>query len=222
MMKDKSKIITYSEPSFNNSAALFLKKELLNLSKKKAINIAISGGQSPLPVYDKLKEFDLIWNKMNFFLVDERCVPNTDKQSNFGNLNNNFFKNITSKSFPIIKEGLTLREMATEYERKIKHYLKKENGIPQFDLIILGMGLDGHTASLFPKTKALKNNKNLVVVNNVPQLKTKRITMTYPLLLNSNKIILIAKGEKKKELLYNIGEKHPISKIIPQIYKVIN
>ena len=113
--------------------------------------------------------------------------------------------------------------MAIEYENQIRQHVKKVNGIPQFDLVILGMGLDGHTASLFPETKALKNYKNLIVVNSIPQLKTKRITMTYPLILNSNKIILIARGEHKKKLLDTISENdYPISQIIPQIHLILN
>jgi len=97
------------------------------------------------------------------------------------------------------------------------------NGYPQFDLIILGMGLDGHTASLFPKTQALSNEKDLVVLNHVPQLDAKRITMTYPLILNSKKSILLIKGEEKKIALYNAIENDlPIAKVINKIDYILN
>ena len=90
--------------------------------------------------------------------------------------------------------------------------------MPVFDLILLGIGDDGHTASLFPETKGLYESEKGVIKNNVPQLNTERITLTYPVILNASKIIILAKGSIKNEILKEIkvgnGDHYPIAKII--------
>lgn len=217
-------IKTFNSIEFANNSAQVLKTIIKGqLKESKIINIALSGGNSPLPIYEKLGSFKLEWERINFFLVDERCVPNDDKQSNYGNINKCFFSYISSESFPVVKEGVSYPEAAVQYQELIMHQVNIVDGIPKFDLVILGMGLDGHTASLFPETNALNNNEDLVVLNNVPQLKTNRITMTYPLILNAKKIVLIANGEAKKKILGHVFKnEYPISKIIPQINIILN
>ena len=82
------------------------------------------------------------------------------------------------------------------------YYVQKlplgENNFPVFDLILLGIGDDGHTASLFPDTKGLNESKKVVIKNSVPQLNTERITLTFPVILNASKIIILAKGAAKE------------------------
>ena len=219
-----NKIKTFDSNKFIDSAAHELKiaiEELLQESD--LINIALSGGSSPLPVYEKLATFNLEWDRIVFFLVDERCVPITSPESNFRNINKSLFEKVPSLNFPITEKDKPYNECAYNYEKKVLDNVNKVDSIPSFDLIILGMGLDGHTASLFPETNGLSNNKDLIILNNVPQLRTDRITMTYPLILNSKKIILIAKGKDKKEILDNVFKKdYPISKIIPKIHTILN
>ena len=156
-------------------------------------------------------------------MEDERCVPIWDPQSNYGNISKQLFHKVKYESFPILNEAANYEKAALNYSETIKTHTTSVNGIPQIDLVILGMGLDGHTASLFPDTKALRNTTDLVVLNEVPQLQTHRITMTYPLLLNAKNIILIAPGIEKRKVLDNIFEdNYPISKIFPQIDVVLN
>lgn len=223
-MNKPSNIKTFSSNEFVNNSAQELKTIIEGqLKETKIINIALSGGNSPLPIYKMLGSFKLEWERINFFLVDERCVTNDDKQSNYGNINKCFFSHIYSESFPVIKEGISYLEAAAQYQELIMRQVNIVDEIPQFDIVILGMGIDGHTASLFPGTNALKNNEDLMVLNNVPQLKTNRITMTYPLILNAKKIVLIANGKAKKNILDNVFKKeYPISKIIPQINTIFN
>lgn len=193
------------------------------LQKKDKITIALSGGNSPLPIYKRLSQFQLNWKNIEFFFVDERCVSSNNIQNNYRNINNYFLKSIPSRSFPIVTKKGNFKEQAIRYEKLLKSRLPIVNGIPQFDLILLGMGLDGHTASLFPNTKALNNTQDLVVLNQVPQLKTERITMTYPLIMNAHMIILLAGGKEKKAVLDKLNaNKHPITKLIPNIFKIIN
>ena len=225
-MNSNPNIISFKSEEFLDHSTIFLKDLIIELQGNNLpISIALSGGSSPLPIYEKLKEHDINWKLIKFFIVDERCVSINDEKSNYGNINQCFFKFIASKSFSIIDDKLGYKESAAKYQELILEHVKSTNNLPQFDLIILGMGLDGHTASLFPKTKALKNDTDLVVINEVPQLTTTRITMTYPLILNAKKIILIAKGNKKKELLdevFELKSQYPISKIIPQIDMILN
>lgn len=217
-------IKTYNRNDFVNESASVIKDLILELTQKQTqINIALSGGNSPLPIYEKLRSFNLDWSSIRFFVVDERCVPSSNIENNYKNICEVLFNYVSSITFPIIKEGLTYFEAAVHYEEQIREHVNVVNGIPQFDLLVLGMGLDGHTASLFPKTKALKNKTDLVVLNKVPQLNTDRITMTYPLIMNSNKIVLIANGPDKKKILDNVFKnEYPISKIIPKIYIILN
>ena len=224
-MKNKPQnIITFNPDEFAIESSKIL-KDLINslLNEKSTISIALSGGNSPLPIYKILSTYNLDWKRIQFYLVDERCTSTNSEQSNYRNIRKCFFNAISSDSYSMVKEELSYKEAALKYEELIKSNLAQVNNLPQFDLIILGMGLDGHTASLFSHTKALSNNQDLVVLNHIPQLKADRITMTYPLILNAKKIVLIANGKAKKKVLDNLFEnEHPISKIIPQIYCILN
>lgn len=220
-MKMKNDIFYTNE--FNKFAANFLYTEIKEsiVRENRKINIALSGGSTPIPVFSLLKDFDLEWEKINFFIVDERCVPFNDEKSNYGNINNVFFKHINSASFSFFKEGITFKDMLKKYQKEIERnvtYLK--NKLPVFDFILLGMGTDGHTASLFPNTKALVNNNDLIVLNKVPQINEDRLTLTYPVLLNADRIIVLIKGKEKEKILEElysnsaIEEKYPMYKIV--------
>lgn len=224
-MKNRSLEFTiFSPEEFVDRSANALKEIIVELLKNEdQISIALSGGNSPLPVYKKLASFNLDWEKIKFFIVDERCVPNDHPDSNYGNINECLFKRVKSESFPVVNSEESYQKNAENYEAQIKQLVNSVNNIPQFDLLLLGMGLDGHTASLFPETEALQNKCDLMVLNHVPQLSTHRITMTYPLIKNAKKIVLMAQGDEKKKLLNTIFENYyPISEIVPQIYMIIN
>ena len=190
--------------NFNEFASDFLFGTLqeIQVNTVGAINIALSGGNTPLPILDLLQKKKLSWERFNFFMVDERCVTNDDPLSNFGNIQKVFFDQIASSKFPMVQDGITYEKSITVYkEELLKHVPINSSGFPIFDLILLGMGDDGHTGSLFPETNALLETKELVVLNEVPQLQTKRITLTYPVLLNSKEIIVIVNGESKEKII---------------------
>lgn len=217
-------IHTYNSDVFVEEAANALKSQIEKLlEQSELITIALSGGSSPLPVYEKLGSFDLDWNRILFFLVDERCTPNTSPESNFGNIQKAFFKHISSDVFPMIKEEKSYQDCASDYEKLLSEKLRIVNEFPSFDLIVLGMGLDGHIASLFPNTQALEEEKASVVLNQVSQLNTERITITYPVILNASSLVLLIKGEGKKEVLLNATqEKLPVSKILSKVNLILN
>jgi 6-phosphogluconolactonase len=201
-----------TDSNFNQFASDFLFEKLKIIENKSCgkLNIALSGGNTPLPILEKLHNEDLKWSRYNFFLVDERCVPNEDSASNFGNIQQVFFSKIVSTKFSVVKDGYSYNQSITKYKDEIiKHVPFNSNGFPVFDLILLGMGDDGHTASLFSGTKALFEINEFVVINEVPQFQTVRITLTYPVLLNAKEVIVIVKGENKKNIITELYSKKP-------------
>jgi len=219
-MKSNFKQNRIKEEKFDSFSAEFLYKTLKTLSEnKKKISIALSGGSTPLPVLGLLKEYKLNWENFNFFMVDERNVPTSNSSSNFGNIQKVFLKYLNSCTHSMINKDYSIENCAINYEKLLCSKIPLgENNLPVFDLILLGMGNDGHTASLFPGTKGLNESKKGVIKNSVPQLNTERITLTYPLLLNASKIIILAKGMIKNQILNEIkignGDHYPIARII--------
>jgi len=207
-MKNKSGQIHKSgKVNFDEFAAAFLYKTLKRIETvvDGKINIALSGGTTPLPVLEKLKQQQINWERYNFFMVDERCVSIENESSNFGNINKIFFKDISSKSFSMILKDTSFTESVGSYKVTIKEQITKRVGsFAQFDLILLGMGDDGHTASLFPDTEGLSEENEIVIINKVPQLNAERITLTYPVILNASEIIVMVKGKSKEKIIDDI------------------
>ena len=219
-MKNNFKQKTLKANEFDSFSAEFLYKTLKTLSEnKKDISIALSGGSTPLPILSILKGYELNWEYFNFFMVDERNVSISSSSSNYGNIEKVFFRDVNSSSYSMIKDKHSIEECAINYEKLLFSKIPLgEYNLPVFDLILLGIGDDGHTASLFPDTKGLYENKKAVIKNSVPQLKTERITLTYPVILNTSKIVILAKGESKEKILKEIkigkGNHYPITRII--------
>ena len=194
--------------------------EIINNNSRK-INIAVSGGKTPIAIFEILKKKKIKWVIINFFLVDERCVNTCSNHSNFKNLNFHFFKHINSKCFPILFNGISFEKCADMYQNKLLENLPIDlNDCRFFDLVLLGMGQDGHTASLFPESSILKENGKLVSACYIDKSIGKRISFTYPIILSSKEAWLLTKGKEKKEILKSILKGfcnidiYPVSKII--------
>jgi 6-phosphogluconolactonase len=219
-MKNNFKQNILKEKEFDSFSADFLYNTLKTLSEnKKNISIALSGGSTPLPILSILKEYKLNWEYFNFFMVDERNVSISSSSSNYGNIENVFLRDVNSSSHSMINDNYSIEKCAINYEKLLYSKIPlRENSLPIFDLILLGIGDDGHTASLFPDTKGLNESKKAVIKNSVPQLNTERITLTYPVILNASKIIILAKGAAKNKILKEIkmgkGDHYPIARII--------
>lgn len=162
--------------------------------------VALSGGSTPKLLYDLLAsdEFrDLVpWSRIRFFFGDERWVPHTDPQSNYKLANDYLFKplNITHHNvYPMPTSG-DPDTAAAHYETTLRGaFGVKEDEIPQFDLIFLGMGDEGHTASLFPHTAVLHNDEQIVSATFVAKLDANRVTLT-PIAINSAANVLLMIG----------------------------
>jgi 6-phosphogluconolactonase len=219
-MKNKFKQNVVKEEEFNSYSARFLYHTLKTLTEnKKNISIALSGGSTPLPILSLLKDYELNWEYFNFFMVDERNVRISSSSCNYGNIEKVFLRDVNSSSHSMINDNYSIEKCAINYEKLLCSKIPLgENNLPIFDLILLGIGDDGHTASLFPETKGLNESEKVVIKNSVTQLNTDRITLTYPVILNASKIIILAKGATKNEILKEIkmgkGDNYPIARII--------
>ncbi|HSX12630.1 MAG TPA: 6-phosphogluconolactonase, partial [Rhabdochlamydiaceae bacterium] len=168
--------------------------------------LVLSGGSTPKELYEILcrspyKE-QIDWRKVYLFWGDERSVPPSDPKSNYHMAMEAGFKKMPIPAHQIVRMHAEekIEENALAYEKKIQEILK---GQP-FDLIILGCGDDGHTASLFPHTKALKAKNRLVVANQVPQLQTWRMTLTYECINQARNTLIYVLGASKKEMVAKV------------------
>src|ERR1700756_3610682 len=151
--------------------------------------IALSGGSTPKSLYNLLAtnaRTALPWDRMFFFWGDERYVPPNDPESNYRMVEEAMLSKVPvppANIFRFRTENPDAAATAEEYEKTLRKFFQiGPSEIPGFDLILLGMGPDGHTASLFPGTNALQEESRLVVANWVEKLKTHRLTFTLPVL----------------------------------------
>jgi 6-phosphogluconolactonase len=186
----------------------------------------LSGGNTPKELYHLLStkpwRDKIPWEHTFIFWSDERCVPLTDERSNALMANEVLLKRIDipySNIFRIPAE-LTPAEAAKKYENTIRDFFG--DNISRFDLILLGLGQDGHTASLFPGTEVIHENKDLVKNVFAEEQKMDRITMTAPLINNARNILFLVTGSEKEAILTNVlmgpyqPEKYPAQLIEPE------
>lgn len=161
--------------------------------------VALSGGSTPKAIYQRLVFIkDLDWTKVVLFWSDERAVPPDHPDSNFGSAMQYFAKlPIPEHQIFRMKAEDNIENNAQDYEEKIRHHMGKH----LFDLVMLGIGEDGHTASLFPGTQALNQTDRLVVANYLPEKKTHRMTFTFPCINESGRIAIYALGKSKQQIV---------------------
>lgn len=179
--------------------------------------VALSGGSTPKAIYERLAEqahaSRVDWKKVLLFWSDERAVPPDSPESNYHMAMEAGFSKLPIPSSQIfrMRAEKEIEKEAIIYEELIKKTL----GTRPFDLIMLGMGEDGHTASLFPNTQALKIEDKLIAANYVPQKNSWRMTMTFPCINASPNIALYLLGASKKEMLAEIFQRKPGSENLP-------
>jgi 6-phosphogluconolactonase len=185
--------------------------------------IAISGGNTPKATFALLADRNqpyfaqVPWDKLQLFWVDERCVPPTDAESNYRMTNEAMLAHVSLPAAQVHRmEGeLDPEEAASRYEAVIRTAFRLEGAeLPTFDLVVLGMGDDGHTASLFPHTEALHEMARIVIANHVPQKDTWRITLTSPVINQAREVVFQIEGEAKAQVLHDVllGPYDPESK----------
>src|SRR5258707_14540337 len=197
------------------AAAEFLDAARGAVREKGSFSVALAGGSTPKALYGLLAGNPLLqakvpWSKIRFFFGDERHVPPDHPESNFRMAKEAMFAKapIDAKQVHRIKaEKRNAAEAAAQYEDDLRaSFGLAADQLPGFDLVLLGMGPEGHTASLFPGTKALQEERRLVVSNLVSQLYTDRITLTPPVLNNAARVIFMVHGEEKAPALKAVLE----------------
>lgn len=175
--------------------------------------IAISGGSTPREVFQLLADptapylAAIPWAQLQLFWVDERCVPPTDADSNYRMTKAAMLDAIPLPSENIFRmEGeLDPEEAASRYEAAIRNAFRLEGAqTPTFDLILLGLGPDGHTASLFPHTEGLHEMSRIVMANHVPQKDVWRITLTWPVIVQGREVAFLMEGEEKAAMVQTV------------------
>jgi 6-phosphogluconolactonase len=200
--------------------------------RKKPLTIALSGGNTPALLFEILSNRfsgSTQWDYVHFFWGDERCVPPDDEESNFGMTNRTLFSKIDIPSDNIhrIKGEMDPEEEAFRYSEEIAGFLGKRDGLPLFDVMLLGLGEDGHTASIFQSNMELLYSDKVCEVASHPVTLQKRITITGRVINNSDLLVFLVAGKKKAEIVNKIlinREKalnFPASHIVP-VYGVLS
>jgi 6-phosphogluconolactonase len=193
---------------------------------KGTYNIAFSGGNTPKILFDELAtnyKDKLPWEKINFFFVDERFVPYDDPESNYGMTKKHLLDKIDlpdDQVFPV-NTSSDPEEEPNEYATYIFAKVPQQFGVPRFHLIVLGMGEDGHTASIFPD-QIMKLHSDKICDSAVhPVTKQQRVTFTGKLINNAENIFVLTTGENKAamvDMVFNQemeGKRYPIAHIMP-------
>ena len=174
--------------------------------------VALSGGSTPRGLHQALARTEAItahvpWNGIEFFWSDERHVPPDHADSNYKMAYDTLLSKVPvapAQVHRVRAEEADAAIVAREYEQEIRSIVPQQDGTPRFDLILLGLGADGHTASLFPATAALHEQTRLCVDNWVPHLSAHRITMTLPLLNAARAVCFLVSGAEKASIVRGV------------------
>ena len=191
------------------AAQHFVDQAHKNISTHGQFNVALSGGTTPRVMHSILAAAfrdEVDWSKVYFFWGDERNVPPDHPDSNYRIAYETLIDplGIGPTQIHRIQAELPPEEAAHKYQQALRQHLDSKS--PQFDLILLGMGADGHTASLFPDTNALDENESWVVANWVEKMDSWRITLTAPFINSARQITLLIAGESKASALKKVLE----------------
>ncbi|MGK9477224.1 6-phosphogluconolactonase [Melioribacter sp. OK-6-Me] len=225
-MKNEKLIIFTDIDEIARLAVDYINSQTKNFQPQAYFTIALAGGNTPKRLFKKIAEDyskNIAWERIKLFWGDERCVPPDNDESNFKMTYDNLLKYIDiphENIFRIKGENDPAKE-AANYSQLLKQNLRFNNGLPSFDLMMLGLGEDGHTASIFPDQLNLLNAEDFCAVAVHPVSGQKRITVTGKIINNASKIIILATGIKKAKVLGELlhhkpgAEKYPAYFINP-------
>ncbi len=192
------------------AAAEFISLASTAIRDHEKFSVALSGGSTPKSLYSVLATATLSWEKIFFFWSDERHVPLDHPESNYRMAKEALLSIVPvppENIFRVRAEEKDANVVARDYEEALRSFFHLRPGqFPRLDLILLGIGPDGHTASLFPNTAALNETKRLVVANWVEKFKTNRITFTYPVLNHAACVIFLVSGADKSDMVRTVLE----------------
>ena len=199
------------------ACALFKTIMCESTAQRGVCHIALSGGTTPRGLYQQLAaeaaSGDVPWQHAEVFFGDERDVPHDHVESNYRMAQRTLLDHLPiepSRVHPMPADAADLPVAAAEYEVVIRKKIPADkDGIPRFDLILLGMGGDGHVASLFPRGEALEECRRLVTAYFVPVLGRHRMTFTYPIINAARNVVFLVTGEDKAEAAQKVLQGGP-------------
>ncbi len=197
---------------FRGAAEEFVRLGRAAITERERFTVALSGGSTPRSLYSLLAKnyADFSWSRTFLFFGDERHVPPTDSDSNYRMVNEALLTKVpipTGNVYRVRAENPDAAAAAADYEEKLRSFFRLRPGeFPRFDLILLGMGPDGHTASLFPDSEGLKEQSRLVIANWVQKFQTHRITFTFPVLNHAAEVMFLASGPDKADMVRQVLE----------------
>jgi len=222
-MTTSTEVKIYKNPRKVSKA---IAREIRNLTREpadKIFNIALSGGKTPELLFsvivEKYKD-SIPWGRIHLWWVDERCVPPKHQDSNFKMADELLISqiDIPEKNIHRIKGEHDPDEEAIRYAKEIKDFIKCRQEIPVFDIIILGMGDDGHTASIFPGQLELISETKICAVSKHPFSGMQRITLTGTVIKNAKWIFFMITGEGKAKRISEIMNNEEEAKLLPAYY----
>jgi 6-phosphogluconolactonase len=205
------RILKTAAELFEAAATEFAARASQAVQARGRFTVALSGGSTPKALYSLLaSKPDIPWDKIYFFWGDERHVPPDHPDSNYRMTSEALLSKVPVRQeniFRIHAEEKDAPAAALQYEQALQDFFHLSPGqFPRFDLVLLGIGTDGHTASLFPGTAALNETQRLVVANWVPKLSAHRLTFTFPVLNAAACVIFLASGPDKAAILHQVLE----------------
>jgi 6-phosphogluconolactonase len=230
----ESRLIVSGPDELNRAAAgEFVRSAQNAIGDHGRFVVALSGGNTPRSVYGMIASEHrdrLPWDEVFIFFGDERHVPPDHPDSNYRMAEEALLSRVPIPTGNIyrIRAELPAQDAAARYEQALREFFHLADGEwPRFDLILLGMGDDGHTASLFPGTAGLKEDRRLVIANHVEKLQTERITFTFPVLNNAAEVLFLISGASKAEVIGTVlgasppENKFPIQQVSPRAGRVL-
>ncbi len=224
------RIFNTIEDLARNAAELFIAEAEAAIASHGRFYIALSGGSTPGPLYSTLAtdkyRSRTDWERIHFFWADERCVPKDHPDSNFRLASDLLLAKLTVPDCNVhrIPGEMTADLAAIAYERDLSRCFPSLS-LPRFDLIFLGVGADGHTASIFPCGKAANDFSRTVIPVYAEKLDSHRVTLTMPVLNNARTVVFLVTGKTKADIVRNILVKNnpccPAARINPTMGKAI-
>jgi len=209
-IKPEINVVSDSDALYHAGADEFVHCAQDAIARSQRFCVALSGGNTPRGVHSVLAanaKASLPWNQIYIFFGDERHVPPGDPESNYRMANETLLSRVPLPAANIFRvpAELDAEVAARQYEDQLRAFFRPSPGAwPRFDLIFLGLGDDGHTASLFPQSAALNESTRLVVANWVDKLHSYRVTFTYPVLNHAAEIAFLVSGQSKAQILRDV------------------
>ena len=210
-------ILPTSADLFQAAVGEFIRVGEKAITARNRFTVALSGGSTPRSLYSLLaaKHAAFDWPHTFLFFGDERHVPPDHPDSNYRMVNESLLSKIqipADNIFRVKAESPDAASAAADYEAQLRAFFALKLGeFPRFDLILLGLGADGHTASLFPDSEGLKEQSRLVIANWAEKFKTYRISFTFPVLNNAAEVIFLVSGPDKADIAHEVLKGDPLA-----------